>query len=730
MPEKRESSTATKLDENHGHLGACHIARRAEYLLLVTLVTMFVWRGLIPAWSSLDTDFPNYYLAARLYRQGYPVNKLYDWIWIARQKDHAEIERPVIDFSTGTLPSILTILPFSWLPPLAAKRAWLFVTLILLFCAAWLMNQMTNLGARRVALITFLAVDPLRMNFLYGQLYVLMLALLALAAWFFLRGRQGACGFTLALGSVIKIYPVLFLFYFATKRQWRAVLGMILGLSALAMFSLLLFGYEANRAYALEILPRALRGEVIDPYSVEWNSLTAFLRRLFIAEPDLNPQPLVFSPSTYAFLQPLCMAFLLVCFLWAVSNSRSGSAKLEWATLPVLLLVLSPVLGSYHHCMLILGVVLASDALLQAGQRGYTLLILVIYAVACLPLYRWLAGFDSSWKIFLAFPRLYAMIALTGLLLWKLAVSAAQPSGLRSSHSIGFGLLFVCITVAGTVSNLRHLRGQFTNYAQRLTINRDSLLSIEPSVVGDAIFFTAMAPRGYGVDRLARGVKTNFEFGMDTFHSTVGNTAAEVWVELASTRSDIVRFSPESRPLIMNVEVQNAEQPSVSSDGKWLAFIREQKGKGSLLVKDLRPDHLGAPTNSSARELADSHYDVLEAAFFPDGRVIFAAEPSGRPMLFTANAANPGAALRPFLVGARYPAVSPDGAWLAYSEEEGGNWQVWTLQLPTGEKRRLTNGDCNSVTPAWRPDSRTVIYATDCGRGLGLTALAEVQGVP
>jgi len=71
--------------------------------------------------------------------------------------------------------------------------------------------------------------------------------------------------------------------------------------------------------------------------------------------------------------------------------------------------------------------------------------------------------------------------------------------------------------------------------------------------------------------------------------------------------------------------------------------------------------------------------------------------------------------------------VSPDGRWLAYAELDHGNWQLWLLALPGGERRRLTNADCNAISPAWRPDSKTLIYATDCGRGVALTALAELQ---
>ena len=37
----------------------------------------------------------------------------------------------------------------------------------------------------------------------------------------------------------------------------------------------------------------------------------------------------------------------------------------------------------------------------------------------------------------------------------------------------------------------------------------------------------------------------------------------------------------------------------------------------------------------------------------------------------------------------------------------------------------LTSGDCNAYSPMW-DDNHRLIYATDCGRGLGLTALASV----
>jgi len=132
-------------------------------------VLAFAWKAFIPAWRSLNSDFPNYYLAARLYRQGYPIERVYDWVWFQRQKDHAGVERPHVSFDPNPPTCVLPVLPLSSLPPLAAKRCWLLVNLALLGSVGLLLNGITQLGPRRTAIVIFLSLDALRMIFLYGQ---------------------------------------------------------------------------------------------------------------------------------------------------------------------------------------------------------------------------------------------------------------------------------------------------------------------------------------------------------------------------------------------------------------------------------------------------------------------------------------------------------------------------------------------------------------------------------
>lgn len=749
----RSSESAVRAevqDDRRQHSGVPRSRRAIETLLLVLLAAMFLWRGLLPAWRSLNTDFPNYYLAARLYRQGYALNRVYDWIWFQRQKDHAGIEPRIVEFIPSTPYAALVVLPFAALPPLQAKQRWLALNLLLLVLSGCLLSRMTTLGPRRVALLAFLAVIPLRNNFLYGQEHVALLFLLTLGAWLYLEGHTASSGVALAFAAALRIYPGFFVFYFLRKKQWRATLALLLAGAGLGLVAIWLFGFPAVRNYVVEVLPRAFKGEDINPYDVHWDSFTALARRLFVAEPEMNPHPLAHLPAVYAILQPLIEALLFATFLWLMRSSRSEPAreKLEFGGYVALLLVMSTHPAAYHFCVLILAVVLVTDSLLRFERGKHAVVIVVLYILVCLPLQRFTPGAPAGWHAMLAFPRVYTMTALWLMLLWTLARTAPTPLRWKSREAAVFAGIFVALTIAGAWTNLRHLRGQFDNYASRVVTTPEALMAAEPAAADGALAFTTMSPtwNGYTTARLLRGSLDVLDLGVDTFHPALDPASAAEWVEMASTRSRIVRFSSRySNPaaLATTLEVDNAGQPAVSPDGQWLAFIRETQGRGSLWVKSIATGAEVAPSSAHLaprqpeQKLIDSTSDVLEAAFFPDHRVAFAAQPDGRPALFVVDLktqlvrllSSPG-------VRARYPAISPDGEWLAYAREEKGNWQLQVAkfsrpgEIATSDERRLTNADCNSIRPAWLPDSKTLVYATDCGRGLGLTALAKIRAVP
>lgn len=187
-----------------------------------------------------------------------------------------------------------------------------------------------------------------------------------------------------------------------------------MGYLSSGLLSIYLFGFETCRAFFFEVLPRPLRGEAMDPYNVGQTSFTALLHRLFIYEPELNPFPFVHSPSMYAVVQPVVQALVFVPLLGLMTSSRADDAreKLEWATFVVLLLLLSTNPASYHYRSLIVAGVLSVDYLKSGSQARRAGVLLCLYTLSCLPLDRFAPRSPAGWSNLLAFPRLFALMAL------------------------------------------------------------------------------------------------------------------------------------------------------------------------------------------------------------------------------------------------------------------------------------------------------------------------------
>ena len=63
------------------------------------------------------------------------------------------------------------------------------------------------------------------------------------------------------------------------------------------------------------------------------------------------------------------------------------------------------------------------------------------------------------------------------------------------------------------------------------------------------------------------------------------------------------------------------------------------------------------------------------------------------------------------------PSWSPDGRWIAYALDEGGEMDIWRTPVGGGPRVRLTSSDQKESGPVWSPDGQTIAYSTDSGRG-------------
>jgi Tol biopolymer transport system component len=296
--------------------------------------------------------------------------------------------------------------------------------------------------------------------------------------------------------------------------------------------------------------------------------------------------------------------------------------------------------------------------------------------------------------------------------------------------------LIVVLVSVSVMLNLRHVKAA-EDYSARVMTDTGALMKTQPAISGSRIAFTMLQSPVYTIGVLSRNKLSKFETDTDVFHPAFIPGSSEAFVELAGKESKIVRVDfdvPEAIHEKLQIVVANGEQPVVSPDGQWLAFIRETRGRGALWIKPLHPVETQKTALTNERELVGSEYDVLEASFDSESREIaFSAQPKGRILgqsLYKTGLSPSTITPIPVDSAVRYPAFSGDGMWMAYSRLERGSWQIWIKPLPPGKERQITSGECNSIYPAWMPDSKELVYATDCGRGWSMTSLARVRIAP
>lgn len=99
------------------------------------------------------------------------------------------------------------------------------------------------------------------------------------------------------------------------------------------------------------------------------------------------------------------------------------------------------------------------------------------------------------------------------------------------------------------------------------------------------------------------------------------------------------------------------------------------------------------------------------------GTLFFSAERGGRWEIYAAkmNAAGkvPFTAWKQLTRGyspARAPALSPDGSRLAFQSRKDGNWEIYVLDLLSGQITRLTHDLAYDGAPTWSPDGSQIAF--------------------
>ena len=232
-------------------------------------------------WRHEESDFPNYYTAAVLVRNGLPLRDYYDWTWFQRQMNYAGLEHHVGAYLPQTPVTMLPFVPLAGFPPQTAKRIWLMLNLVFLAATLWMLSRVTRIRIEYITILMFLGYGSLASNFRLGQYYVFLLFLLTLAFYCLERAKSATSGFLCGVAFGLKLYGGPYLLYFLVKRNWKAVAGLSAGFALMVATAIALFGWSDVHYYATQILPAiaARRGDR-SLRRGKWRLLTTLLRRV------------------------------------------------------------------------------------------------------------------------------------------------------------------------------------------------------------------------------------------------------------------------------------------------------------------------------------------------------------------------------------------------------------------------------------------------------------------
>jgi hypothetical protein len=297
--------------------------------------------------------------------------------------------------------------PFANMDFSAAARWWLAVNM-LLSCASitlvvlarpWHGNS--RYGFWRIAWIIFIGLtfQPILDNLWHGNISVVILFCFCLCYLLLRRRRPGLAGFVLGLIVPLKLTPVLFILYFLWRRNWRFVIGALVGAFLIILVTWFTVGLNGLLGFANMILAQLQAGGVA---AFNNQSISGFLLHA-LTKGDVNGWETINVPLWVTIVRYLLVLLLVGAVVWVMRRrpeklrSPVVAEDLDLGLLIGVMLLASPITWYHYYVWMLLPLVIVFDYLLtHATPRRRLILFAVAYGLLAIQGFSQVRAFDQQ----------------------------------------------------------------------------------------------------------------------------------------------------------------------------------------------------------------------------------------------------------------------------------------------------------------------------------------------
>ncbi len=182
--------------------------------------------------------------------------------------------------------------PFTCLPLYVAKVIWLILNVFFVYriwkiLAAWL--PLSLLDRKREILFILLSfifiLRFLRDNFHLGQVNIFILYLILEGLFLIVTDKKIAGSLLIALGTDIKLLPIIIILYLVYRKEWKSVLWIFGFIIAFLFLPAAVLGFDFNNSLLIErwhLLNPMNQEHILDTSETSFHSLTSLLATLLV----------------------------------------------------------------------------------------------------------------------------------------------------------------------------------------------------------------------------------------------------------------------------------------------------------------------------------------------------------------------------------------------------------------------------------------------------------------